>query len=580
MIGTIKAGVGRAARAVADAFAPVERGPTLRFTVLPDGTPAAYEAGQVSRMDADFTPGPMGVNLLNETYLELAVQRITSMIDNEPLLANAANQIDNNVVGTDGIHAYPETGNEEIDRKIQELYWDEVRGVDVGREMSLARSQSLFLRECFRRGECLAYYPVVDAWRGHDRGPAIEIIEGERLPLSASDFLNRSSLSPGRRVRQAVEFDSSGRRVAYHVLRDAPNDGGLWGGSPFSGGFGGGVIGSDAFRRLDAADANLAFRAVRAGQIRGIPWAIASATTIRVSRQFREAAIALANVRASVGAYITGATGITPDKGAEGQIIDSTGRPMTSLVPGMFGYLPAGADIKFPTPTGTDSTFTQTDQLLAVHTAAGMGLSYAELTGDRTKSTFSADRSGALSDRKGFRRIQAQIVWEGHSRGWYERRVLWWYLRGTLKLTTAERAYVQADLRRLTRHVIQTPGWDWVNPMQEAAADEIGLATGARTMRDIASERGKDWRDQIQQRLREELYENEQREKLGLGPKAAPGQNAGGDGGRPADRPADRPEDRPEDENEDRGLLRPTPAASGRLVAMADRVERLIRSDA
>ncbi|MFH0817066.1 MAG: phage portal protein, partial [Candidatus Micrarchaeota archaeon] len=47
------------------------------------------------------------------------------------------------------------------------------------------------------------------------------------------------------------------------------------------------------------------------------------------------------------------------------------------------------------------------------------------------------------------------------------------------------------------------PGWEWVDPLKEAKAAEVGLKNGIVTHSDLYSAQGKDWEESFEQRKRE-----------------------------------------------------------------------------
>ena len=56
------------------------------------------------------------------------------------------------------------------------------------------------------------------------------------------------------------------------------------------------------------------------------------------------------------------------------------------------------------------------------------------------------------------------------------------------------------------------PGWEWVDPLKEAQAAEVGLRNGIVTYSDLYAQDGKDWEESFEQRKREQ----ELLKKLGL----------------------------------------------------------------
>ena len=84
------------------------------------------------------------------------------------------------------------------------------------------------------------------------------MLEAEHLPINLN-----TELPSGNVVRSGIEFDSLGRRVAYHLYKSHPEDGRL---APMSGQGGLETV------RIDAKEIIHLYRVLRPGQIRGEPW--------------------------------------------------------------------------------------------------------------------------------------------------------------------------------------------------------------------------------------------------------------------------------------------------------------------
>jgi capsid protein len=84
-----------------------------------------------------------------------------------------------------------------------------------------------------------------------------------------------------------------------------------------------------------------------------------------------------------------------------------------------------------------------------------------------------------------------------------------------------EEAYLERELRADTflenrRYWTSAswiaPGWEWVDPLKEAQAAEVGLRNGIVTYSDLYAQEGKDWEESFEQRKREQ----EKLKNLGL----------------------------------------------------------------
>jgi|GEM_PF-5053897 len=490
----------------------VGRSPTLTtFTPTPG---SMYDAGKVTRSDPDFIPPGMGVNVKNARYLSLVQRRVAALIDDSSLLSGARDSLRRNIIGQDGIYPQPKTGLPELNKKLTALWWKRREAVDVGRELSMALSQGQWFNQLFPTGECLTHIPIVEAHRGYSAGPAIDLIDSAaRMDLSLTGTIGKN------RVRQGVEFDSLGRRVAYHVYAEDPRDADL-----SSGTFGVGVpmLGSTGMTRIPAENATLGFVNRWVNQIRGVPWPVTVTGSMRVMDALIESELMLQRLKAATATWIEGAAGpVAKLKGTAGENAncarDAYGNTVTRVEPGMIGYVPLNSKVHHYANTapgaGLQATVSMLEQLIAV----GLGMSYPNFSGDRSKSTFSSDRSGLLEERGQYREIQ-MLCWHQHTRGWWEAQVDWSILTGELELDEQERALYELERRQFFNCMVIARGYEWVNPAQEATADRTALESGTKTHAVVCAGLGQNWEDVFAQRVEEEKTWNEMRAKAGLDP--------------------------------------------------------------
>lgn len=503
-------------------------------------SPRAYEAGRVRRTDPDFTPVLIGPNALADQTLDLVRRRCRWLGDNHPLIAGAKTTLIHNVCGEDGIMLRPATEWPELNKALKALWFELEEGVDPGRECSLRESQAVFLGELFDGGDVLAHYPVVEAFRGAPAGPALELIAAEQL-----DLMHTRSGRPGEpRIRQGVELDRAGRRVAYHVLTEHPGD--FWAGA-------GGLART---RRVPASEARLCLVMRRPGQIRGVPMIVAAVQTSRLEDGYQDAFLQMALAAACIGVFFEGlpATAEVIKSLQRSGLIDADGNPVRRLEPGLIGYMQPGMKPTVLSPNLPPPNFEQVSALLARRMGASAGMGYADFTRDEGDTTFSAARAEALKSRKLYRAAQV-YVYRHHTAPLYRRMVAWAIAAGRVALTDAQQTAWLRTPTALTRCAPILPGWEWVNPQQEAQAAEISLRIGVRSLPELVAEHGRHFEDVIDEQLEAEIYERERRQALGLPPRptaapgtpgapGAPGQGngQGGDrGGDDEDEPRGRP---------------------------------------
>lgn len=470
------------------------------------GGPVAWEAGRLRQRDPDFVPMQIGPNALADQHLDMARRRVRWLVDNHPLIHNARNIFVNNIVGDAGIMIQPATAWEELNKILEDRWYQFWEAVDIGREMSGAQSQRQLCEEMFAGGDSLVYSPIAPRFGDEPMGPAVELIAAEQLDL----VMNAAPSSAGgsgtpNRVRQGVEFDALGRRVAFHVYEDHPSDGWAF---------------THKTRRIPADAASLAMFRPRPSQVRGVPVPIAAVQATRMQDLHEDAYMALSAAAACVALYFEGVDTSKISKGSSGPINMATGQPLVSMSPGMVGGGPASVKPTLMSTNTPPPQYGQLQQIMAMRMAAGSMAPYSEMTGDYGDATFSSERARQLAFRKAYKPCQVAIA-QAWNRPVYRTWLRWEITFNNLPLTAEQRKAWEVDRRQLYARRDIMPGWEWVNPQQDAAAAEIELSIGTASRQDICAAKGKHWKDVIDQEVEVRKYEMEKEKEAGLPPRAA-----------------------------------------------------------
>ena len=374
---------------------------------------------------------------------------------------------------------------------IQRLWWDWCEFADANGLTDFYGLQALATRAMLEGGEAI----IRLRWRRPEDGlPValqIQVLEAEHLPLA----MNRE-LSNGNVIRAGIEFDRLGRRVAYHLYRSHPNDGGL---APMSGAGGGDTV------RVPAEEVIHLFRPLRPGQIRGEPWLARALVKLNELDQYDDAELVRKKTAAMFAGFITR---LTPEDSLLGEgSADANGVALAGLEPGTLQILEPGEDIKFSAPADVGSSYAEfmRQQFRAV--AAAMGITYEMLTGDLTQVNYSSIRAGLLEFRRRCEAIQHGVIvhqlcrpiW----RAWMDQAVL----EGALALPGYSRR------RREYQTVKWIPqGWQWVDPQKEFNALKLAIRAGLMSRSEAISAYGYDAEDVD----REIAADNRRADELGI----------------------------------------------------------------
>lgn len=346
----------------------------------------AYEAGRQTGRTRRWRAPDSGPNAETGPHLARLRARSRQMVRDNPYAARTISVLAAHQVGY-GIRPRANTGDDALDQRVMAL-WDEwcsacdVSGMEdfYGLQLAAARARA-------EGGEALLRLVRPSAVEMRQLGMRlplqIEVMEGDVLDVAMNE-----ARPGGGRVVQGVEFDASGRRSRYHLLREHPGENVLL---PTA------MQGSAA---VPAAEIVHLFRMLRPGQVRGVPDLAPVLMRMRQLDDYEDATLEAAKVQATLAVFLKN----VDLEGTEATPV--TERDPIELTPGMVAELPPGMEPAFLTPTGAGSF-----EPFALHTlmsiAAGAGVTYDQLTGDMRQANYSSLRAGKIE----FRRMIEQDQW-------------------------------------------------------------------------------------------------------------------------------------------------------------------------
>lgn len=291
-------------------------------------------------------------------------------------------------------------------------------------------------------------------------GPCLRL-----LPPELVDESMTCELGNGAVIVQGVEFDSEGRRVAYHVLPYRPHDQFANYAPPV---------------RAPADEILHIMKPLAAGQVRGISWLAPVILSASDFDQLCDALLMGAKVAAMHSAFLIDLNG------TGGAPYDGTGQDgilETGLEPGTMKRLPTGFDVKFNTP----SQLTEIGAFLRLQLqqlAAGLGLPDHLLSGDLSNANYSSLRAGLLPFRQRVEQIQYGTLAPQFLAPIWRQVVAFAVLSGDLAAPdyeAAPRAYAAEWL---------PPKPMQVDPLKDTQATVAELEAGLTSRRKAVAERG------------------------------------------------------------------------------------------
>ncbi|MGV8939806.1 MAG: phage portal protein [Allorhizobium sp.] len=407
-----------------------------------------YQAAGGGRRGSSIQGMPAPLSSASAARGTLAA-RARFAVANDPLAAAGVTAIVTQTIGS-GIVATSRHADKATREALNAAHaaWVDVAD-DEGRTDWFGLQANLY-RSMVIAGEGLA--PMLNT----DDGLRIRVLDPEQLDASYS-----ATLASGRIV-QGIEFDASGRRVAYHIF-DQP-------------------IGLDFTMhrtrlRIAAEDVIHVFRQDWPGQVRGLSAFAPALTRLSDLTGWRDAQLMRQRVSAAFAGFV-----VNPDGTAaplEGEQTGST--ILGGLEPGTIQYLEPGQDIRFSDPAQIGADVVDFASTAERECAIALGLP-AHAFGDVSKANYSSLKSANVAWKARTEAAQWHVFIPQVCVPVWRRFATLAVLSGRVSTTVAEAMPV--------KHVC--PAWPSLEPVKDSTANVQNLAAGLTTRRQLLGEMGED----------------------------------------------------------------------------------------
>lgn len=455
---------------------------------------AAYKSAETTRLNEHWSTSNEDINLILSRELDKMRARSRWLLRNNAHANGVMNAYISHIIATGltlqcraarKVQAADPDGNPILETIEMDAWNDfvedafenwaqaaDVRSTELLPE-SFADDQELFLRRLIEDGEVLVYLGLDRSFPGVPL--RLMFIEPETLDLSVTE-------SHGNPVIMGVEVDErTYRPIAYHLS---------------TGEMEANSYGAGKSIRVPAGKLLHVFKRLRPKQVRGIPHLAVVVQKFFDLDEWTDAELLGNKIAACFGVMIempNGAGGglATDD---ESKATDANGNPLSTVEPGIIGYLPEGARVNVVSPQKPGATFEMFAKYQLKGIGAGMlgGISYPAMTRDTSGQTFAGGRLAQQMDYQAFRPFQTFVGAKFCApifRRWLDMAVL----SGTV---IAPGYYENPAFWQ--RHEWMPPGWArGINPVQDANAAVIRMASGVTTLADECAYGGKDWKRQI-----------------------------------------------------------------------------------
>ena len=451
---------------------------------------AEYEAAAATRRTSGWLPATSDINTLVFRNLDTLRARSRDMVRRNPWAANALDAFVGNSIGT-GIKPQSLHPDARIKERIQELWLRWTDEADASGLTDFYGLQALACRAVMEAGECLIRLRPRLAKDGLTVPLQLQLLEAEHLPTGE----NRK-LENGNYIRAGIEFDQIGRRVAYWLYREHPFDAH----NP---------VASTELVRVPADAVLHLFRPIRPGQLRGQPWLTQVLVKLYELDQYDDAELVRKKTAAMFAGFVL--KNAPEDQMLGETATDSTGTALAGLEPGTLQVLLPGEDIKFSTPADVGASYETFMRVQLRSIAAGMGITYEQLTGDLTGVNYSSIRAGLLEFRRRCEQFQHQVIVYQFCRPVWRRWIEAALLSGALPK--------QGDLAPYYDAKWIPPGFAWVDPLKDIKAQVMAVRAGFKSRAEVVSEQGYD----AEAIDREIAADNARARELGLSYDTDPG---------------------------------------------------------
>ncbi|KAB2666535.1 phage portal protein [Brucella tritici] len=451
---------------------------TLNVFRLGGSSNPSFEAAGRGRRLRGFNPPRRHVNAAIQQAGTTLTSRARWLYQNDGYAGNAIDEWASAAVG-DGIKPRPRIKNKKLKRFLVDLFYRWSEEADIDGLHDYYGIQEMVAREVFLCGEVFV--------RIHARHPddmwtvpfQLQVMPAEMLDLSYD-----MPLTGGRYIRAGIEFDSNGRRLAYHFWRYHPDDA-----VPI------GFTGNLRERvRVPAEEVIHVLEAREGGQIRGVPRVARILVKIFKMEFYDDAELERKGTTALFAGFTKG-RGEPPLDLDDDDEDDTAIAPMT---PGAIIDLGDDRDITFSQPADVGGSYEPFQYRSILKISAGLGVPYSYVSGDMTKGNFSNVRTDIVR----FRRRVGQ--WTNNTLNFQLCREVWKqfvdraYMAGLVELPNYDN---DPTLYWSAEHL--PPRQEWIDPRVDVMAEKESIKAGLKSRTQAVAERGYD-REDIDEELAEE----------------------------------------------------------------------------
>jgi len=433
-----------------------------------------FEATRGSRRLRSWNPTNANLNSLLAASGDTLRRRALDAARNNPYVTSALASFKAHAVGT-GIKPSFLATDPTYKQQLQELWSDWTDEADADDATDFYGLQAVMAGGLFNSGESFVRFRFRRAADGLSVPLQLQLLPSIMLPLD----LNRIEPN-GNETRCGIEFSSGadgltpGKRAAYWFYRNHPGD------------FTRLTVPGEMYVRVPAGEVCHLFLPEEEGQIRGKPWVAASLVRLYLIDLFDDAVLAKMLTTQLFG------IAITKNPGEDGPVPGDPDQPddgdrVLSLTSGCTLELLPGEGVQVIDPGEAGHSYEPFEYRNLTAAAAGMGIPYANVTGDVSKANYSSMRASQVEFRRRIEQLQYMCLVFQFCRP---------VLKAWMDQAVISGAIVLPGYRQRPRSWQRTkwipPKWDWVDPLKDRQAEQIAVIERWKARSDVVDAEGDD----------------------------------------------------------------------------------------
>lgn len=432
-----------------------------------------YDGAQNGRRTASFRTSAGSANAEIGRALVNLRERSSELVRNTWIGQRALDVLTSQVIGTDMTVRF-DTGSERADERAQALWNEWTAQCDTTGDSHFNGVLALAFRAMLERGDSIIR--LVDRRLGDGlRVPLqLHVAEGDAIDDSrdAASLVARGAGAGNARL--GVELGEWDRRDGYWLFDRIPGEAG-----PLSGGGESRLVPRERVCHL--------YRRLRPGQVRGVPIFAPVLMTTRDYADMIDAVVVKMKMEASIGLVLKSPDAGMSLAGAVQTKADGSTERLERLRPGMVARLAPGEDAMPFIPSG-NTAFDPVSRSALMGIAAGIGITYDQLTGDLTQANYSSLRAGKIE----FRRLVSTLQWDLLVPMVLD-RIVERFVRNAIM------AGALAPRRDGYARTYVMPAPEPIDPKKDLEADILAVRAGRMSPQDFIEAWGRDWRQVLKE---------------------------------------------------------------------------------